>query len=72
MVSSSLLVRTQSPNLRHHWSNLFEFPPVHNGWQTTVMVSWFFSYLRSDYHRANLKSDVVFCSPPVKREDNLR
>ncbi|MDJ3509787.1 hypothetical protein LED72_21395, partial [Salmonella enterica] len=28
--SSSLLVKTQSSNLRHHyWSNLFEFPPVH-------------------------------------------
>lgn|GEM_PF-6203735 len=73
MVSSSLLVKTQSSNLRHHhWSNLFEFPPVHKWMADLSNGSWFFSYPRSDYHRANLKSDVVFCSPPVKREDNLR
>lgn len=48
MVSSSLLVKTQSSNLRHHWSNLFEFPPVHNGCQASLMVSWFFTISHTD------------------------
>lgn len=71
MVSSSLLVISK-PKPQTPLVNLFEFPPVHNGCQTSAMMSWFFSYPRSDYRRANLKLDAVFCSPPVKREDNLR
>ncbi|MDU4664626.1 MAG: hypothetical protein E6Y37_18750, partial [Enterobacter hormaechei] len=62
MVSSSLLVRLKAPTSDTTGLTSLSFRLSTNGWQTSAMMSWFFSYPRSDYHRANLKSDMVFCS----------